>query len=224
MAKKDDIEFLKQYVAEQGVSEAGNPGAAMRRLQAKQKGESAVQYLEELTADEPASGQPSTARQERLQRRSGKAGAADPERQQRLAAREEQARIDAIELQRSEQAGDINSRIQRGVSTASGAIQPAIDRVSAWPTIGGIGLLLALLAILLFLVVRVNDSGDTRAKQMWYMLNGRASLQGSVKPSGVANSTDTTVIPGGASGNFGPAASTDTSTTNSYHDTSMLGF
>ncbi len=43
---------------------------------------------------------------------------------------------------------------------------------------GGIGLLLAIIAILLFTVVVVNQAGDTRLKQLWYLLNSRTGLIG----------------------------------------------
>jgi len=56
-----------------------------------------------------------------------------------------------------------------------------VGKVSSLPTVGSIGLLVALLLILLFVVVNVDGKGTTRLKQLWYMLNGRASLRGRVK-------------------------------------------
>ena len=52
------------------------------------------------------------------------------------------------------------------------------DRFASARTVGGIGLLLFILIFLLFIVVEVNKNGDTRIKQLWYMLVGRASLVG----------------------------------------------
>lgn len=52
------------------------------------------------------------------------------------------------------------------------------NKISNWRTVGGIGLLLIILMFLLFVVVEVNSAGDTRLKQLWYMLVGRAYLIG----------------------------------------------
>jgi len=72
--------------------------------------------------------------------------------------------------------------VTENISTTMGGIS---DRAGAIRTVGGIGLLLAIIVLLLFIVVRVNSSGDTRLKQLWYMIAGRASLVGRVKPTTV---------------------------------------
>jgi len=70
------------------------------------------------------------------------------------------------------------------VEHVGGGIAPLADKIGSAPTVGGIGLLVAVIVLLLFVVVQVNAEGDTRLKQLWYMLNGRASLIGAKKPSG----------------------------------------
>ncbi len=55
-------------------------------------------------------------------------------------------------------------------------------KISNWNTPGGIGILVVLLVILSCTVVIVNANGDTRLKQFWYMLAGRAQLQGKQTP------------------------------------------
>jgi flagellar biosynthesis GTPase FlhF len=56
-----------------------------------------------------------------------------------------------------------------------------VNHLSKASTVGGIGLLLFILIFLLFIVVEVNANGDTRIKQLWYMLVGRASLKDKVQ-------------------------------------------
>jgi hypothetical protein len=58
--------------------------------------------------------------------------------------------------------------------------QNAVNKIASLPTLGSIGLLLTFLLLLLFIVVNVDGKGTTRIKQIWYMLNGRASLIGRV--------------------------------------------
>ncbi len=76
-------------------------------------------------------------------------------------------------------------------------ITPLVDKVSNASTVGGIGLLVAIIVFLLFVVVQVNAAGDTRLKQLWYMLNGRAKLEGAVFPTGgTAGTPGSTADPG----------------------------
>jgi hypothetical protein len=56
-----------------------------------------------------------------------------------------------------------------------------VNHLSKASTVGGIGLLLFILIFLLFIVVEVNTNGDTRIKQLWYMLVGRAKLKDKVQ-------------------------------------------
>jgi hypothetical protein len=114
-------------------------------------------------------------------------GAADTTKEDAAKAQKEQARIARLQEQeqvrRRGKAGKVYGAVSKGIqgnitdpliSNAGGAV----DKVSSLRTLGGIGLLLAILIFLLFVVVQVNAAGDTRIKQIWYMLNGRAHLSG----------------------------------------------
>lgn len=136
-----------------------------------------------------------------LQRRAERLNAANQKRieqeQERIAARNAAVERAAAE-EKIARGENVQQKVQRGAQAVSQNIAPVADRIGAVQTVGGIGLLVAILVLLLFVVVQVNGQGDTRLKQFWYMLNGRAALQGAVTPSGYG---------GGASGNFGPDAS-----------------
>ena len=120
------------------------------------------------------------ARVERLQARAEKLQAAN---QERLAKEEAQAQEDARqkELARNQ---NIRASLQHNVQTVQSNVSDLADRIGSIQTVGGIGLLVAILVLLVFAIVQVNAQGDTRLKQFWYMLNGRAHLQGSVTPQG----------------------------------------
>lgn len=80
------------------------------------------------------------------------------------------------------------------------SVQPALQKIGSLPAPGGIGLMVGILAMLLFVVVRVNAAGDTRLKLLWYSMNGRTRLIGAVKPdtgSHVGGIGDLTPGPGG---------------------------
>jgi hypothetical protein len=77
------------------------------------------------------------------------------------------------------------STVEKTLDSARKATDPIVkkaghvtDRFARARTVGGIGLLLFILIFLLFIVVEVNSYGDTRIKQLWYMLLGRAALIG----------------------------------------------
>lgn len=226
--KQDDTEWLKNYVSGSQTQQAPAPA---------KKEEDATQFLSNLTADVPQSTLPATTKQERLQKRAERMNAASADRLQKEKEKEEQDRLDAIEKKRQEDAQNLNARLQRGVSAVSSSVQPTIDKAGSLPTVGGIGLLLFILGVLMFLVVRVNNNGDTRAKQMWYMLTGRATLQGSVNPnvttgSGSVASFGTTTPTGSATSfNSGPGPDTSSVAINpptqilsGYRDVLDLGF
>lgn len=99
----------------------------------------------------------------------------------------------------------------------------AVQKISSLPTVGSIGLLLALLIILLFVVVNVDGKGTTRLKQLWFMLNGRATLNNRVSPTkgsqtGTTKGADLPGVNNGSSTGQGngtlPGAGTRTGTTN----------
>lgn len=111
------------------------------------------------------------ASDERKQREQRKEQEQEAERLQREEAKAQQQRLQGVR--------DVTRNINRTLETN---VQPALQKVGALPTLGGIGLMVGILAVLLLIVVRVNAVGDTRLKQFWYMLNGRATLQGRVAP------------------------------------------
>lgn len=87
---------------------------------------------------------------------------------------------------------------QKQVSAARAAVDAALvpaksaaDRLASVRTTGGIALLLGIIGVLLFAVVQINSEGDTRMKQLWYMLNGRATLQGRVAVTGATADSQT---------------------------------
>lgn len=157
-------------------------------------------FLEDVTADTPdttLSDKDYNARLRlaKLRKRAEMADAADQEKAARLQAKQDekdaQAELDEREEQERTQAEAIRrvtTRTISGIGDQTGAIA---DRVGTLPTYGGIGMLIALLVILLFTVVRVNEQGDTRLKQFWYMLNGRATIKGrqTVASTTVASTT-----------------------------------
>lgn len=108
---------------------------------------------------------------------------------------------------------------QRLISKANQATAPVlqragevVDRVAASRTPGGIGLLIVILIFLLFVVVVVNQAGDTRLKQLWYMLTGRASLQGRVTPNGASSSSsNSSSSSSSSSSNSGSSSSSSSS-------------
>ena len=123
----------------------------------------------------------------KLQKRAEQLDAAADERKQRELKKEQEA--EAERLLREEEKAQ-GKRIQnvrsvtRNVNQALETnVQPALQKIGTLPTLGGIGLMVGILAVLLLIVVRVNAQGDTRLKQFWYMLNGRATLQGRVEPA-----------------------------------------
>jgi hypothetical protein len=123
--------------------------------------------------------------EQRLHARAKKMDAASDER----VAKEKQRELDVQrkEAEREEdkrQASSVRDvrHVTQGVNRALENVNPLLERAGTLPTLGGIGLMVGILAFLLILIVPVNAAGDTRAKQFWYMLNGRAKLQGAVAP------------------------------------------
>lgn len=140
--------------------------------------------------------------QQKLQKRAELLQAADDRRLARQQAAEEKAKREAEADAEEERQNAIDrawSTANDVADTARASVQPAIDRISSLPTVGGIMMPLAILAILLFTVVVVNQNKDTRLKQLWYMLNGQATLQG--------RQTVTGTVGGGGGGTFGTTPS-----------------
>lgn len=156
------------------------------------------------------------ARLEKLQSKAEKVDASDPRRVEKREQAKQQKEVDEqIEDQDVSQVEAGRRVVTGAISSASDKIDPLIDRVGTLPTYGGLLLLVLILAILLFTVVQVNAQGDTRMKQLWYMLNGRATIKGR------QNVTTSVTIPGtggnqilnlgsgdkGVSGTFGTGSS-----------------
>ncbi len=203
-----DEQFLKDFADKGGKIEDKASGSEVSDVD---------KLLEEVADKSPSEVTPN---QVQLHKRAVKKNAADTTREDEAKAQKEAARIERLrEQERKQRLG----KAERIYSTVSKEVQgnvtdpmisragAFVDRVSALETIGGIGLLLAILIFLLFVVVRVNQQGDTRIKQLWYMLNGRASLAGS--QLGGAASAD--FGPGGTSGvtnvSSGPGTSSSSS-------------
>jgi hypothetical protein len=136
------------------------------------------------------------------------------------AAEQEQAKVVQIQDRARKQAANNATFAQRRAQNIKTATDPIIrkgaqvvDYVGAAKTVGGVGLLLVILFLLLFIVVRVNAAGNTRLQQLWSMLNGRATLTGAVTPTGIESNG------GGASGDFSAAPNNPfngTSSTNTF--------
>jgi hypothetical protein len=147
-------------------------------------------------------GKAQTTNEKKLHERAKRMDAASDER----VAKEKERELD---VQRKEAEREEDKRastsvrdvrhVTQGVNKALENVNPLLERAGTLPTLGGIGLMIGILAFLLILIVPVNAAGDTRAKQFWYMLNGRAKLQGAVSP--VVGSQIT-----GVSGDFGPGS------------------
>jgi hypothetical protein len=168
-----DEEFLINYIDKGGKveSKTGTPIDA----------DNLDEYLKTV-----GGGRPETTK---LHQRAKKADAADTQLEDAEQAEREQNRINKMrEREQLARQGKIIGAAGQGIRSAKGnLIDPiltkaggAVDWASNIKTYGGIGLLLALLIFLLFVVVQVNAQGDTRMKQLWYMFNGRATLQGRV--------------------------------------------
>lgn len=191
-----DTDFLKQR-----VTAAAQTPQVSDTTTSTSTIDTANTFLENVTADEPEVLSP---RQKRLKRIAESQGANDPERAAKVQAEEEQQQAIDAQDEQQESSVNISDRASRVVTSASESINPLIDKVGSLPTVGGIGLLVLILVILLFTVVQVNDQGDTRLKQLWYMLNGRATIKGRQTVEAAIPGTGNTIIPGGGvSGNFG---------------------
>jgi hypothetical protein len=182
--------------------------------------DTADDYLSNVTEDSPE--QSSTL--SRLQGRASSLNAADLKRIQIEDQKEidkQQSIIDQQEKERLAGVARVRQNIRDTADTARSSVNPMIDRLGSLPTVGGIGLLVGIIVLLLFTVVVVNSNGDTRLKQFWYMLNGRATIEGRQAIIGASAGTDFGSTPKTGS----QVAVTTTSTQgNTLRDTSGLGF
>jgi hypothetical protein len=117
----------------------------------------------------------------RLHRKAERDAEADLSKKEQIEKQEEADAQKAADRQKR----GLQGAAQDTLHTVSQNTGMLADKVGAMSTVGGIGLLVAILIFLLFVLVPVNAQGDTRLKLLWYMLNGKAVLQGRVTPTGV---------------------------------------
>jgi hypothetical protein len=170
-----DDEFLKDYIDKHGSFEVTEKRIDKENLD---------QFLDEVAGPPPP---PAS----QLHKKVAKATGDDKQEQ---ADKEEAARQKKREQQQEKAKNDLIKDLPGSVTGLADPLiehaSNAADQVSSWQTAGGIGLLLIILMLLLFIIVQVNAAGDTRLKQLWYMLNGRAQLQGRIKPDTTGQNPD----------------------------------
>jgi Fe2+ transport system protein B len=221
-----DTDFLKERLASKQGQEA-------LKTQSTKLADNANTFIEQKTEDVPDL--QAQIKQRKLHRQAAKLDAEDAAIDEKVATKaqllqaqaekeQEQARIQE-EGTTKERASLAREKVSGIVSQAGNTTSSLVDRVSSFKTTGGIALLLAILMLLLLIVVRVNSQGDTRLKQLWYMLNGRTSLTGkvTVTSNGVSTNTSGTfgqdpasnsVGANGGGSNFGGGNGTATFNTN----------
>jgi len=186
-----DDQFLKDFLAKGGKVETESGSAV---------DESNVDALLEEVANNP---KPTALHKKAVAKGLGDTAKEEAEKAQKEQERNDRLRAQELKKQRSKAANvasKVSGTIQDNVTDP--VIEKAgrtVDRIAAIRTVGGIGLLLAVLVFLLFVVVQVNSAGDTRIKQFWYMLNGRAKLVGRVLVGTGTNSSSG--VPGAVNSN-----------------------
>lgn len=96
--------------------------------------------------------------------------------------RQNASRLDKVKMQATDQL----------VSPLQQKVQDGLTFISNAPT-GSVAFLVIIIIGLLFLIVNVDGKGTTRLKQLWYMLMGRATLNGRVSLTGGSSSSSTQV-------------------------------
>ena len=80
-------------------------------------------------------------------------------------------------------AGNLAVGIGQAGSNAGDAISSVATNVqewmASWPTPGGIGLLLLIIFVMLWVLIPVDQQGYTRLQLLWFTVMGRTELQGS---------------------------------------------
>jgi len=187
-----DEKFLKGFIGKGGKAidigsgqQITNQAEADQFLQQHVSSQKTEKLADTTSEDEP-----------RTSRRAERLLYTEKEREQRRLEKERQQRA-------ARQQGIRATEI--AIGSVSSGIRPLIDKIGSAPVPGGIGLLIAIIVLLLFVVVQVNAEGDTRLKQFWYMLNGRARLIGAVTPTGTP--TTATESTKGVQGNIPMPAS-----------------
>ena len=189
-----DTDFLKDYVMRNPTPNTPPPG-----VQVDPEKEDATIALEDKGSEKVT-----TPNVMKLHNKAVKQDAQDKEKAARLQAEADAQRIADEEEARKEKRQSIQDKVDDVTTKADSTVRPLIDRVANLKTVGGIGLLIAILVFLNFVIIPVNAAGDTRLKQLWYMLNGQAQIQGRVIPTAVTQ---------GASADFGTTTTTTTTGT-----------
>jgi hypothetical protein len=169
MARKNDTDFLKERVDKRDAI-----SAPVQQLPSKSVLDNSSRFIEDATQDENDQG----IVRRKLHKRALALQAADTSTDEREAERVLREEALAEQQRRREASNNIVDKIHMAGDTARGTVGPLADKVSNTPTPGSVGFLLLILLILMLTVVVVNSHGDTRLKQLWYMLNGRATIAG----------------------------------------------
>lgn len=169
-----DEQFLKDFLAKGGKAETPT-GTPVSQQQVDEIAAAASKVQTATPADEKKS---QLRNRVNARKHQAEAQAEDEQAAEIRRRKEQQRQEDEDETRRNAQAQTAFKVAQKTVDTALQPAKRLADRVSTVRTVGGIGALLLILMILLFAIVPANAQGDTRLKQLWYMLNGRSSLQG----------------------------------------------
>src|SRR5579859_2786755 len=138
-------------------------------------------------------------KQERLHKKAEKLDAASSEADDKQQAKDTAERVENEKKKELEKNGRVRDHLASAASDIGDNVSSLADKIgnSHLPP-GGIGLLVAIIIFLLFVVVKVNAAGQTRLKMFWYMLNEQAEIQGRLNLTPAM-----TGQPGGAVGSFG---------------------
>ena len=196
---KTDLEYIKEYTEKQEEK-------AKLKVKPEQIIDDANKDIEDATRDKPDLA--AQIKQRKLHREAAKLDAEDAS----IEERKEQSKKDAAEKERIEKSNNIIDIKDRTLDNVGGKVSTLQDNIASMKTTGGIALLLVILAVLLLVVVQVNAQGDTRLKQIWYMLNGRSTLQGKINVQQETNAQ-------GAGSSFGPGSTNGAGSTFSFTPT-----
>ena len=178
-----DEKFLQDFIAKGGVAETptGKP------VDANNVDKILADYTNTSAKTTPTKAPSPITTEDRIEEERVKQQDRETTRADQAAQRAEEQRL----AQQKEAAKTLSGSAANFIDTT--VVAPGRNAavwIGSLKTVGGVGLLLVILFVLLFTVVQVNAAGDTRMKQLWYMLLGRANLQGRITPEPpVAQST-----------------------------------
>lgn len=170
-----DEKFLQDFIAKGGNAETptGNP------VNADNVDKFLADYTDSSAKTTPTKKPTPVTTEDRIEEQRVKQQDREKARSDEAAQKAEEQRLAQQKQAAKTLSGSASNFIDNTV-VAPG--RKAADWISSLKTVGGVGLLLVILFVLLFTVVQVNAQGDTRMKMLWYMLLGRANLQGRVSP------------------------------------------